>query len=377
MGGHSIIIQGDGNIDIMASGNINKHHHRRTSSSSASGIINANNATSDLQPPSSLHNSSIRFKSEAANNYYYAMKLQRQKAEAVQEEEIQRAAAEKINKIVEAVDANMAEQSTDDNNNDTDKYYSYTETSNASGDMKGITIVNTQRMSPCSSVASSKVEEDDEQQQQQHPNKIIMTEEECATSGRMYRDIITSILDMIGDWSYIFFLNMYSDGIRHRVQYMQKVRMLSTVAIFGSILSIWLIATTIARARRYRSLCCKCTVPRLSMYLVLFHHIPVCLLTAYLELEFRGEMSIVGCVNIVTTLVAFMNAFVTTKWFERCFGGYCCRKVDAKIGQCGDGYEAEMITKCGAENKLCTDAATVGSSDNSDDSIVTEYKEMV
>jgi hypothetical protein len=33
--------------------------------------------------------------------------------------------------------------------------------------------------------------------------------------------------------------------------------------------------------------------------------------------------------------------------------------------------------KCGAENKLCTDAATVGSSDNSDDSIVTEYKEMV
>mmetsp|Transcript_14417 Transcript_14417/g.31338 ORF Transcript_14417/g.31338 Transcript_14417/m.31338 type:complete len:177 (+) Transcript_14417:197-727(+) len=134
------------------------------------------------------------------------------------------------------------------------------------------------------------------------------------------RDILIAIFDMAGDW--IYFYTVYAgagDNFRGHAQYNLLLYVVLTVCTLGSILSLWAIVTSLGRMYRYKSLCCKCTVPRLAMSLILLHHVPQFILTAFIDLTFHGDMSWEGYLNIGSSMVALINTLSITK----CGEGYC------------------------------------------------------
>lgn len=143
------------------------------------------------------------------------------------------------------------------------------------------------------------------------------------------RDILVAFLDIAGDWTYFVFLYFFEHAVRHHAQYNILIYCLFTFSVFGSILSLWVIATSFGRTYRYKSLCCKCTVPRLAMSLILLHHVPQFILTSYIDLSFNGEMTWAGWVNIGTSMLALINTLGITK----CGEGYCWSSGGGKVDQ--------------------------------------------
>ena len=155
------------------------------------------------------------------------------------------------------------------------------------------------------------------------------------------RDICVALLDVTGDWIY-FSVYFFSGSLpRHRYSsFNTMMYVVLFISILGSILSTWVIATSLGRIRRYKSLCCKCTVPKLAVTLIAVHHVPQFILTTYIDLTFSGYMTWMGCFNIFSSLVAMVNALVITEHGERLCtdeilcGGLCIN--DLEIGKEGD-----------------------------------------
>lgn len=158
------------------------------------------------------------------------------------------------------------------------------------------------------------------------------------------RDILISVFDVAGAWLYFCFLYYWS-GVTFRdsdkkAQYVLLVYVVLTFSVLGSILSLWAIATSLGRLCRYKSLCCKCTVPRLSMSLIPLSHVPHFILTSCIDLTFTGEVSWAGWLNIVTSMLALINTLSVTKC-----GVYCAGK---------DSGDVEISTLAAAENGQTT-----------------------
>ena len=91
-------------------------------------------------------------------------------------------------------------------------------------------------------------------------------------------------------------------------------------------------------------------VPRLSMTLILLHHLPVFFLTSFVDIAFRGNISWAGWFNIGTSMIALANTLAITKCGETfCGEGYC------GIGRKGADDEEVVsgtlaATECGETN---------------------------
>ena len=116
---------------------------------------------------------------------------------------------------------------------------------------------------------------------------------------------------------------------------------------------------------------CCCTVPRLSMYQTLLHHIPICILVSLIDLNYMGGYTIAGVVNIGTSMIAMANALRTTKCGESCGD---CGSGDATVGN-----ELSVVNVMVADDDEYFEKASTGSgtASTNDDSIETDYKAMV
>ena len=190
------------------------------------------------------------------------------------------------------------------------------------------------------------------------------------------RDIFISILDILGDAAYIFYLYLNEQTVRHRHKFDVQSIMLLVTSLIGVYLSTWLIMASAERTCRAQMSCCGCNVPRLSTYLIVLHHLPVCLLTTMIDLTFLGGYTLAGVFNITTSGIAMANGLRTTKCGEGC----------SDRAFCGDGYHRRRNKELNVNGIVNNEeyyekhshsdgTASIGS--GSDNSVDTEYKAMV
>lgn len=155
------------------------------------------------------------------------------------------------------------------------------------------------------------------------------------------RDICVALFDMAGDWTYITVLFLQNDSFRYHNQFVALAPIIVIVSILGSIISLWSIATSLGRLYTYKSLCCRCTMPRLTMGLILPHHMPIFVMTLYCDLTFRGDISSTGYFNIGSSMVALINTLSVTN----CAEGFCNYTVDddldVELGSLADSIGSE------------------------------------
>jgi len=192
------------------------------------------------------------------------------------------------------------------------------------------------------------------------------------------RDIFVSIFDVLGDATYLFYLYLNEETVRHRHKFDVQAIILLIVSLIGVYLSTWLIMASAERSCRAQMSCCGCNVPRLSTYLIALHHLPVCLLTTMIDLTFLGGYTLAGVFNIATSGIAMANALRTTK----CGEGHCSDRAF-----CGDGYHRRHNKELSKDvngvvnndeyyEKPSSDGtASIGS--GIDESVETEYEAMV
>lgn len=132
--------------------------------------------------------------------------------------------------------------------------------------------------------------------------------------GVVRRDIMAASVDIVGDVAYLSFISTHL----RRVDNIQALALFA-VSLVGFILSSWVIIASCGRKYGTHEHHC-CNVPRLSMYLILLHHIPVCFLVSVIDVGSLGG-TIVGLLNICSTLLALSNSVYTTKCGELCGEG--------------------------------------------------------
>jgi len=129
--------------------------------------------------------------------------------------------------------------------------------------------------------------------------------------GVVRRDIMAASVDIVGDVAYLSFISTHL----RRVDNIQALALFA-VSLVGFILSSWVIIASCGRKYGTHEHL-GCNVPRLSMYLILLHHIPVCFLVSVIDVGSLGG-TIVGLLNICSTLLALSNSVYTTKCGELC-----------------------------------------------------------
>ena len=182
------------------------------------------------------------------------------------------------------------------------------------------------------------------------------------------RDVLMCYLDMAGDIAYLTFLylNQEETAVRQHRRFEHNATVLLTVSIIGTILSFWLIAASLERKCRGSMSCCSCTVPRLSMYQIILHHIPICILVSLIDLNYMGGYTIAGVVNVSTSMLALANSLRTTKCGESCGDPTDGNELSAVNNMVADDDDDEYFEK-----------ASTSTASASDDSIKTDYEAMV
>ena len=131
----------------------------------------------------------------------------------------------------------------------------------------------------------------------------------------VFRDIIACFLDMAFDVIFLvyMFLNESFSWGEMPTKFDTFASMLLTVSIVGIILSRWMIIASLELKYRGTMRFNGCTIPTLSMYLVVLHHIPIIILTPIIDTEFLGGYSPYGVCSIGSSLFAMAISFHTTK----------------------------------------------------------------
>jgi len=189
------------------------------------------------------------------------------------------------------------------------------------------------------------------------------------------RDILVSLCDVLGDWIYIFFLYHSSGTIRRNVhQYNLLVFMVTFVSILGTLMSAGVIFTSMQsiypwislmndRFRRLNGYVTGCTSSKLSMSLILWHHLPVFVLVSMLDLTYFG-FTFCGLFTVITSMIALINAIRTE--------GHCSERYD-----CSERYRHGTMKTNKHVDDMCEMATVACSDEGSDDDIQADYYAMV
>ena len=189
------------------------------------------------------------------------------------------------------------------------------------------------------------------------------------------RDILVSSCDVLGDWIYIFFLYHSAGTIRRNVhQYNLLVFMVTFVSILGTLMSTAVIFTSMQsiypwislmndRFRRLNGFVSGCTSSKLSMSLILWHHLPVFVLVSMLDLTYFG-FTFCGLFTVITSMLALINAIRTE--------GHCSERYD-----CSEGYRQGTMKTNKPIDDMCEMATVACSDEGSDDDIQADYYAMV
>ena len=131
----------------------------------------------------------------------------------------------------------------------------------------------------------------------------------------VFRDVIACYLDIACDVMYLVYMFLHRsfswNGLPTKFDICASL--LLTVSIVGIILSCWMIFASLERKYRGTMRFCGCTVPDLSMFLVVLHHIPIIILTTIIDTEFLGDFSLFGVLNIGSSMFAMAISAHTTR----------------------------------------------------------------
>ena len=166
------------------------------------------------------------------------------------------------------------------------------------------------------------------------------------------QDICCATLDIIGDWTYLAYLYSHASDIiddDNQSQYMMFSHCVLAVSIYGTILSCWVVLLGLVNIRHHqlggqdvsyasfdRS---QWTVPRLAMWAMVFHHVPVFILTTRIDMSYFGDMTIAGWLNFGTSMLALLNSsFFTLRVCSGCCGdtSLCDNTVGESFSHDGD-----------------------------------------
>lgn len=124
------------------------------------------------------------------------------------------------------------------------------------------------------------------------------------------RDAVVTLLDVAGDWTYLY-AALGFEGRGHKL-HNKFVVVMFLVAFVGTVLGAWAALTSLCRVHGVKSVCCGCTLPRLSHLLILIHHVPVFVLVTFCDNTFAEGPTMEGTFDICTSMVALVNALATT-----------------------------------------------------------------
>ena len=204
-----------------------------------------------------------------------------------------------------------------------------------------------------------------------YPKRIIllptykMGKKKLADTRIVLWDVFVALVDTISDWIYLSFLYHIRDdaGVRNHQMFGMMIYAIFFISIIGTILSTWLIGASLERKCRSKMSLCGSTVPRLSMTLILVHHVPIFVLVTYTDVPCMGGYTRWGIVNICTSMIALINALRST----RCGEGYC-----------GEAFCDKLSCIKGADEDECelTTIASDSDEEEEEDTIQAEYVKM-
>ena len=132
----------------------------------------------------------------------------------------------------------------------------------------------------------------------------------------LIRETFINLFDLVGDWVYFYaiYSRYYVDGDVDAddeennllVEFENIVLVLLFFCILSTFLSLWTIQTTTLAACGKKSMCCNCTVPRLSLLGVVLEDLPQFVLTCYIDYNLVGSLTPAAVMNICTSLSALV-----------------------------------------------------------------------
>lgn len=137
------------------------------------------------------------------------------------------------------------------------------------------------------------------------------------------RDVYAALFDMIGDWAYLYSLyNRDYDGDGESDEYLNVslnydlvVMVALGICVLSTIFSLLAVATALGRKCGKNSVCCNCSIPRITLAAMILEDLPQFVLTTYIDTTFSGGLTPAGMLNISSSLNAFVIR-ATTQYEE-------------------------------------------------------------
>mmetsp|Transcript_20092 Transcript_20092/g.43616 ORF Transcript_20092/g.43616 Transcript_20092/m.43616 type:complete len:207 (+) Transcript_20092:110-730(+) len=135
------------------------------------------------------------------------------------------------------------------------------------------------------------------------------------------RDSYAALFDMVGDWTYlyaIFHRDYDGDGtpdtylLGVQFDYKLIINVVLAFCILSTVLSLWTILTSLGRKCGKNSMCCNCTVPRISLAAIVLEDLPQFILTTWIDFTFSGGFTPAGVLNICSSMTALINRATTS-----------------------------------------------------------------
>ena len=128
----------------------------------------------------------------------------------------------------------------------------------------------------------------------------------------LIRETFTNLFDLVGDWVYIYaiysqhYVDKDEDADEEEnnllLDFEKVMLILLSFCFLSTVLSLWTIQTATFAACGKKSMCCNCTVPRLSLLGIILEDIPQFVLTCYIDYNLIGSLSPAGVMNICSSL---------------------------------------------------------------------------
>ncbi|KAL3765211.1 hypothetical protein ACHAWU_010402 [Discostella pseudostelligera] len=139
----------------------------------------------------------------------------------------------------------------------------------------------------------------------------------------LLRDFTSEVFDLMGDWAYLYAIchrDYDGDGngdsdptaatpvLGLQFDYLAITRVTLGFCILSSVLFTWTMITSLGRGcLKWNSVCCNCTVSRISLMSIILEDLPQFCLVFYIDYSYAGGLTPSGVMNICSSVPAFVN----------------------------------------------------------------------
>lgn len=139
----------------------------------------------------------------------------------------------------------------------------------------------------------------------------------------LLRECSSELFDVVGDWAYLYAIchrDYDGDGdgdsdttsatpvLGLQFDYIAITRVALGLCILSTALFAWTIITSLGRGcLKWNSVCCNCTVSRISLLSIILEDLPQSCMVVYIDYTFAGGLTPAGVMNICTSVPALVN----------------------------------------------------------------------